>query len=396
MRSSVDRLAEPVGQFEPAGGGGSQGEVEDLDARPAPLLGPVHGHVGVAEQGLGGHLVGVVPAIPMLALTTRSRPSTTAIGRARPFADALRRLDRLADGHPRQHDHELVAGQAPDRAERLHQVADPRRDRPQDPVAGLVAVGVVDRLEPVEIDEQDGDGPAFGQAVVEHLEHPGPVGQSGQAVVGGGVGQAVHPGPPLGDVGDRADDGRRATVGPAVQGLAAHRQPAPALIPVDADDLVAGRGAGRQCPADRILPGRDGPAEVVDQVLGVGHGQDVGPLGDVRSEQGARRRVERADGAVVLGDHDPFAERGDDGGEAALGLLAGRRRQHPFGLVGADRHLAALLAHLVAQRGDGHPHGDQAPVGPAVLDQSGRGRGCRRWRRRRGRRTPAGRGRRVG
>ena len=64
--------------------------------------------------------------------------------------------------------------------------------------------GVVDVLEVVEVDEERGHGPVFAPGAHEHLfgpvEDEGPVGQAGQGVVEGLVGELVLRLLALGDV----------------------------------------------------------------------------------------------------------------------------------------------------------------------------------------------------
>ena len=74
-------------------------------------------------------------------------------------------------------------------------------------VAGLVAEGVVDELEVVEVDEQHRHrrfGPV--QLVPQHLPQEAPVGEAGEAVVGGVVGQGLLQEAALGDVLHGADE----------------------------------------------------------------------------------------------------------------------------------------------------------------------------------------------
>ena len=153
-------------------------------------------------------------------------------------------------------------------------------------------------------------------------------------------------GPAVGDIGDRAHDRGRPPVGPAFEGLAAHRQPAPvAVVVVKADDLVALRQA--RSPAPRS----SGPARPAAALRGrrPAGGWRGAAATLVPSATSSPSRVRAAglietDGAVGLHDDDAFAERGHHRGEAALGQPALRRGQQPVALVGADRHLAARLA----------------------------------------------------
>ena len=91
---------------------------------------------------------------PMLAVTTSSRPWIWN-GRRRSCDDRARDVDRdVVVGHVVQHHHELVAAEAGDRVDRPPAGAQAGRDLDEQLVAGRVTERVVDRLEPVEVDEQ--------------------------------------------------------------------------------------------------------------------------------------------------------------------------------------------------------------------------------------------------
>src|SRR3712207_7076771 len=66
----------------------------------------------------------------------------------------------------------------------------PAPDLPQQLVPDLVAEGVVDGLEPVEVEEeQRRPAPAVRQRLADQLQQPGPVRQAGEVVVTGLPGQ---------------------------------------------------------------------------------------------------------------------------------------------------------------------------------------------------------------
>jgi hypothetical protein len=89
--------------------------------------------------------------------------------------------------HLGKHDDELVPALAADRVRRAHALDQPLRDRLQELVAGGMAEGVVDVLEPVQVEEEHrdlllvarGEGDGLRHAVVQ--EHA--VRQAGQEVV---------------------------------------------------------------------------------------------------------------------------------------------------------------------------------------------------------------------
>ncbi len=88
------------------------------------------------------------------------------------------------------------------------------RDLLQHTIAHRVAEAVVDHLEVVEVDEQHRDlaGHRRGEQVVEHRHQRRTVGEVGEIVVGGGVGQSLGRAPLIGDVLDVRDRQRHAVV----------------------------------------------------------------------------------------------------------------------------------------------------------------------------------------
>ena len=130
--------------------------IEDLDAAAAEPLGLVQRHIGVVQQVLRGDVGTVVDA--------------DADGRAELEAAALEHEGR---GQRAQHpgrdltgfelagvlaqDGELVAAEARERVARADRLRQAPRRLAQHGVTGGVAHGVVDELEAIEIDEQDGE-----------------------------------------------------------------------------------------------------------------------------------------------------------------------------------------------------------------------------------------------
>ena len=143
--------------------GGAQGERRrllqpggvGLDAVAAAGLRPVHRPVGVAQQvGGDGRLGGVdreadagrdeeLGALDVDRLADR---------RAQPLGHSPG-IERVV-GLGLQHDDELVAAEAGEQRAVADGAADPLRQHRQQPVADAVAEAVVDRLEVVEVDEQ--------------------------------------------------------------------------------------------------------------------------------------------------------------------------------------------------------------------------------------------------
>ena len=108
--------------------------------------------------------------------------------------------DALGDGHRvvgvgevlAQHD-ELVAAEAGNGVAGPQRSGQSRRQRNEELVAGLVAADVIDQLEVVEVHEQHRElgarAPGPGQRVLEAVQEQRPVGQPGERIVVGLVGE---------------------------------------------------------------------------------------------------------------------------------------------------------------------------------------------------------------
>ena len=139
----------------------------------------------------------MLTAIPMLAVTETSLPVTTN-GVAQRRLDSFGDRDRVAHvGDVLQQHGELVAAEARDRVLGPHARLHALSDGDQQPVAGVVTEAVVDRLELVQVEEQDGDrGPAAVgplECVVEAVREQRAVGKLGERVVEGLVCELVEP-----------------------------------------------------------------------------------------------------------------------------------------------------------------------------------------------------------
>ena len=191
----IQRLSGKVDHAHPVSGAVLEVGREEVHTVAAPLLGQVHGQVGTAQQILaGGRGVGrlshphrcaelVQPAVGVEWLIERG---TDTLGDHRGLRG---RLQGVA------HHHELVASHAGDHVVAPHCQADAPRHLFEHAVADPVAVGVVDVLEPVEVDEHDGHGarlapqPRHHPRQVAHQDRT--VGQARQWVVGGTVSQCL-------------------------------------------------------------------------------------------------------------------------------------------------------------------------------------------------------------
>jgi hypothetical protein len=142
-------------------------------------LGGVHGHVGLAEDGvyLGGLAHGDADAGPDLDL-----PAVEGEGGPHRLQDAPGDPDRdLVAGGLLEQGGELVAAQAGHGVLAPDAGLEPAGHGDQEVVAGGVAELVVDRLEVVQVDEEQGQGRAGLGTAAQGVGHPfseqGPVGQ---------------------------------------------------------------------------------------------------------------------------------------------------------------------------------------------------------------------------
>ena len=154
--------------------------------------------------------------MPTLAVTNSSRSSRRmgnfSVSRifSATFAASSARRD------PGQEQDELVAAQAGDGVAVAHARLQALGDLLQQPVAQAVAQGVVDDLEAIEVEEQDGQprraavrlGHRDGEAVVEQQ----PVGQAGEGVVVGELLDLLLGALALGHVERDPEGGRAAAV----------------------------------------------------------------------------------------------------------------------------------------------------------------------------------------
>ena len=183
---ALERLAQLALDLEPAQRPRPHLGVEELAAGASALLGPVHRRVGVADQQVGvdrlagrraGHGDADAGADEVLDPAHR-------VGLGEGGGDAVGDRHRLVlVGEAVDEDAELVAAEAGDDVAGPQVGAQPRRHRPQQLVAGVVAHAVVDQLEVVEVEEEDPDRRARDGAALERVaqrvDEAGPVRQAG-------------------------------------------------------------------------------------------------------------------------------------------------------------------------------------------------------------------------
>jgi hypothetical protein len=129
---------------------------EDLEIIAAAVLGLVHRGVRMPQQRSD---VVAVARIQTHSDTYRRHQRTTVDndGRAQRLRDARSRFVNLRDGFDRaQDDDELIAAHADHDVVAAHRFSDSLGDRLQQFVAGLVTVRIVDVLEAIQVEEQNG------------------------------------------------------------------------------------------------------------------------------------------------------------------------------------------------------------------------------------------------
>jgi hypothetical protein len=148
-------------------------QVDVAGSLAAPALSDVHVQVGGTHRSID------VSAEDGDADRDRGADELTAhVDRLRDaVAQLVHQLDGLAHVQARQHDHELVATDAGDDPVHGHPLHDPRYHLDQHRVADVVAVVVVDHLEPVHVEDHHRARPPFRGEPVQALEEPLPVGQ---------------------------------------------------------------------------------------------------------------------------------------------------------------------------------------------------------------------------
>ena len=348
-------------------------DLEDLVALAALGLGPVHGGVGVADEGLGVAGAGLAdgdadrdPEVQVLL----AEAERGGHGLLDPLGQAHRRLgsvDVLAQ------DDELVAAEPAHGVARSQLVLQPVGHVHQQAVAGRVPEGVVDDLEVVEVAEQDADAPpaapAAGQGEVEAVEQQGAVGQPGERVVGRLVLEPALERLALGDV---AEHSRRELEPAVAVAVGEHlRQHGDHLAVVAHGVELARPGAGgghgrHDLGAEAVEAGgreRGAQRQVVEVVVAhpeeaPGGGVQVldAPAGVGDRHQVARELEDVGEAAqLALGRHPVVDQAGVQGDAPDVGVV-----EH----VGADDLDVVPAAVLVAQL-DGGRVRDAGPGGEA-------------------------------
>ena len=185
--AALDRPAQRELGLVAARGARAHAVVEDLVDPAATLLGAVHRGVGLADERVGvlgaQRRQGDADARADVDLVAAQRER-----RAQRLGDALGDPDRVAlAGDVLAQDGELVAAEPRGGVARPQHAGQARGHRAQQLVAGGVAHGVVDRLEAVEVEEEDGERRRVAaearERLAEAVDEQGAVGQAGEVVV---------------------------------------------------------------------------------------------------------------------------------------------------------------------------------------------------------------------
>ena len=343
------------------------------------------GHEGEALQpvlvGLG-HVDGVTLDHPFRAVhgdvgPLQKQRGVVAVGRRHGDADTgvhmqrqTAQLERAVEGleHLGGHefglfhgvevgddDRELIAAEAGDGVGLAQNNLQTLRDLLEDVVAGLVTEGVVDLLEPVEVHQQEADRAGAAarrrQGTVEPVGEQRAVGQSGERIVQGLVGEGVLDSLALADVARDDDDAFDVGVGEEVVGGGLDRHPRAVGVGHAEADGVDDAGPGH------TFGQSGGHGLGVVGVHEVQHHRGPEAVRVAQNPCGGRARVLHS--ALAVEDSDDVGRVLDDQPEARLALAEGILGDLALGDVSLDRHQVGAHTALV---GDGvdvvlHPEG---------------------------------------
>ena len=247
-------------------------------------LGGVKREIGVADQS-----VGAGPArIADRNADRRADRDLVALDHigARHLLDQRlgERFEQPGFGGAGKHRLELVAAKPPDLAMIAHHQLQPLGNLAKQGVADRMAKRVVDVLEPIEIDQEQGaallpDG-GIAQRFVERLAHHRAVGQAGQRIEPREAGDLLLRPALLGQVGADPAEAHEAAI--VVEHRIARQRPVDVVIGRGADDHVGEGEARRQVEAQRAF--------LADRAVGAGVDRQQG--GELAAEQGFRIGLE--------------------------------------------------------------------------------------------------------
>ena len=253
--AAVERLAQVVLQHLPVRGlGVHRLFVEAMLAAPG-RLGGVERQIGVADHRVGAGAARVADGDADRG-ADRHLVALDRVGARHLLDQGLgKRFQQAGLDDARQHRLEFVAAQASDLAVVAHDGLQPIGDLAQQRVADRVAERIVDVLEPVEVDQEQGAAllPARGiaQRFVERLAHHRPVRQAGQRIEARQAADFLFAAPLFGEV--RADPAEAHEAALLVEDRIARQGPVDVLVGGGPDDDVGEGEAGRQVEAQRLV-----------------------------------------------------------------------------------------------------------------------------------------------
>jgi hypothetical protein len=182
---------------------------KELVVVAAVLLGVIHGRISIAQQGIDVSAVAGINGDAHARGGHQLMP-VDVVGARHCIEYLLRRnCDVTGIGHVRHQNDELVAAQATDGVAGAHAQPQPARHLLQQLIADAVTKRVVDRLEPVQIQEHDGHAGAVALRQGHRLRDPvgqqDAVGQVGERIVVSQMPHALLALLALGDVGEDLD-----------------------------------------------------------------------------------------------------------------------------------------------------------------------------------------------
>jgi hypothetical protein len=257
-----------------------------------------------------------------------------------------------------QQDGELVAAEAGDGVGAAQRAGEPPGDLDQQRVAAAVAQGVVDVLEPVQVDQQQSDrgsgGRSCGQGLGEPVGQQRPVGQPGQRVVVGLVLQPAFHGGAVGDVPAGQHQSGDVRFVAKVEDGAFQLAPAAGAVADPEQQRLAAAGPGSD-PGQRLV--QPGLILGVQQLIEAGAGQPCGGS----AEHCRHRPVAGHHGAGLVQHGDHVAGCFDQDPEPGLGRQPGPQ-------LGGVQSRVAGAAQPGEQVGDDQPDADEehAPADPVA------------------------------
>ncbi|MCY1285441.1 hypothetical protein D9M70_343770 [compost metagenome] len=250
---AVDGLAQLALQLQALVDGRLHFRGEEVQRIAPGLLGPVHRRIGLLEHirrallGEGVQGDADTGADHQLVLADDVAAVQALQQLVAHLGGQLAGLFRSVGQGLQQH-HELVAAEARQGVLVAQAAGQARGDFPQQGVAHRVAEAVVDRLEVVQVDEQQGAAARFaqlaGHGVLQAVEEQAPVGQAGEFVAEGQALDFALVALPFGDVGDAQADQRPAFAGQAHQ---THLAGADTAVHIAHQPVEGGRVALERC-----------------------------------------------------------------------------------------------------------------------------------------------------